>query len=209
MLHKLHLTRYKRQTVNHKLTPSQLRAKEIFINSAILENNFTPHSEVRIAKALEAEGYEGSSSSIGRWKKKFKWQELLNAKIAAALSSQKEVKDIIRNGGLEATVQNTKVDVKRNSMLIAGTYQFLEQEVGRILQNIEETGRAPTEDEFDRMYKIARLSTDRHDKMLDRLANMPPESISAKEVLERLKNIPIEYEEVEEETITIKPNEED
>jgi hypothetical protein len=33
--------------------------------------------------------------------------------------------------------------------------------------------------------------------MLDRLASMPPEAISSVEVYERLKNIPIEYEIIE------------
>lgn len=189
---------------------AQLRAKEIYLNSAILENNFTPHSEARIAKALKMENFEGSSSSVGRWKKKFGWENLLNSKITAALNQDKKVKDILRNGGLEAAVKNTEVDVKRNSVLIAGSYQFLEREVERILTSLEQNNRPPTEEEFDRMYKIARLSTDRHDKMLDRLANMPPETIGADEVLERLKSTQIEYEENPQTTIiTLTPEAEE
>lgn len=181
----------------HELTAAQQRAQEIFLSSAVLDNNFTPNSEKKIAEALRIEGFEGSASSVGRWKQKFSWQQLLNAKITAAITDDKNTQDILHNGGLEVVVKNTKVDVERNNVLIAGSYQFLELEVERILKNMEEGKRAPTEDEFDRMYKIARLSTDRHDKMLDRLANMPPRAISVEEVRERLASMHIEYEDAQ------------
>ena len=176
------------------MTQAQLRAQEIYLTSAVLENNFTPNSEVKIAMALKLEGFEASSTSVGRWKKKFEWEKLLHVKISAAVTEDSKTKAIVSNSSLEATVKNTEVDIKRNSVLIAASYQALEYEANQILKVVEEGKRPLSEVEFDKLYKIAKLSTDRHDRMLDRLANMPPEAISSQEVYERLKAIPIEYE---------------
>ena len=176
------------------LTPAQIRAQEIYLTSAILENNFTPNSEVKIAMALKLEGFEASSTSVGRWKKKFEWEKLLHVKIGAAVTEDSKTKAIVSNSSLEATVKNTEVDIKRNNVLIAASYQALEYEANQLLKVVEEGKRPLSEIEFDKLYKIAKLSTDRHDRMLDRLANMPPEAISSQEVYERLKAIPIEYE---------------
>ena len=176
------------------MTQAQLRAQEIYLTSAVLENNFTPNSEVKIAMALKLEGFVASSTSVGRWKKKFEWEKLLHVKISAAVTEDSKTKAIVSNSSLEATVKNTEVDIKRNSVLIAASYQALEYEANQILKVVEEGKRSLSELEFDKLYKIAKLSTDRHDRMLDRLANMPPEAISSQEVYERLKAIPIEYE---------------
>lgn len=176
------------------MTEAQIRAQEIYLTSAVLENNFTPNSEVKIAMALKYEGFEASSTSVGRWKKKFEWEKLLHVKISAAVTEDSKTKAIVSNSSLEATVKNTEVDIKRNNVLIAASYQALEYEANQLLKVVEEGKRSLTNDEFDKLYKIAKLSTDRHDRMLDRLANMPPEAISSQEVYERLKAIPIEYE---------------
>lgn len=180
-----------------EMSLAQQRAQEIYLSTAVLENNFTPNSEVKIAEALKLEGYEASSSSVGRWKKKFEWEKLLHVKVAASVTQDETTKKIIHNSSLEGVVKNTEVDIKRNNILIAASYQALEYEANLILKVVEEGKRPLSDTEFDKLYKIARLSTDRHDRMLDRLASMPPEAISSVEVYERLKNIPIEYENIE------------
>ncbi len=174
----------------------QLRAQEIYLSTAVLENNFTPNSESKIAKALILEGFNAGSSSVGRWKKKFGWEVLLTTKITAAMSEDKQTNDIIHNSGLAVMVKKTEVDVAQNNTLIVASYQVLEHVVEQILKNIE-AGKPVTDDDFDKIYKVARLSTERHDKMLDRLANMPPRAISSEEVYERLKNTEVDYEEAE------------
>lgn len=179
------------------MTPAQQRAQEIYLDTAVLENNFTPSSETKIAEALKIEGFNASSSGVGRWKKKFEWEKLLHVKISAAVSEDTKANAIIKNSSLEAVVKNTEVDIKRNNTLIAGSYQALEYEMVRILDVVSKGDRPLSEIEFDRLYKIARLSTDRYDRMLDRLANMPPEAISSEEVIERLRNMPINYEKEE------------
>ena len=183
--------------MNDPMTPVQQRAQELFLSTAVLENNFTPSSEAKIAEALKLEGYEASSSSVGRWKKKFEFEKLLHLKITASVTEDKRTRDIIANSSLDAVVKNTEVDITRNNLLIAASYQALEYEANLLLQIVEKGEKPLTEDQFDRLYKIARLSTDRHDRMLDRLANMPPEAISSEEVIKRLDSIKVDYEEAE------------
>lgn len=177
-----------------EMTPAQQRAQEIFLSSAVLENNFTPNSEAKIAEALKIEGFEASSSGVGRWKKKFGWEELLATKITASIVEDKTAKAIIKNSSLESLVAKTEVDIKQNNRLITASYQVLEYEMTRLLQIVADGKRGLTEDEFDRLYKIARLSTDRYDRMLDRLASMPPELTSPAEIMERMKTMRIQYE---------------
>lgn len=179
------------------MTKAQLRAQELYLSTAVLENSFTPNSELKIAKALNIEGYEASSSSVGRWKKKFNWETLLHVKISTAVTENTQAKNIITNSSLDTVVKNTEVDIVRNNVLIAASYQALEYEMKHILKVVEEGKRPLSEIEFERLYKISRLSTDRYDRMLDRLANMPPEAISSQEVAERLKAVKIDYEKEE------------
>lgn len=186
------------------MTPAQQRAQDIFLSSAVLENNFTPNSEAKIAEALKIEGFEASSSGVGRWKKKFGWEELLATKITASIVEDKTAKAIIKNSSLESLAKKTEVDIKQNNLLISASYQVLEYEMTRLLQIVADGKRGLTEDEFDRLYKIARLSTDRYDRMLDRLASMPRELTSPQEIMQRMKDMRISYEneEIEEAEFT-------
>lgn len=186
-----------------EMTKAQERAQELYLSTAVLENNFTPNSEAKIAEALKIEGFEASSSGVGRWKKKFGWEELLAAKITASIVEDKAAKAIIKNSSLESLVKKTEVDIKQNNLLISASYQVLEYEMTRLLQIVAEGKRGLTEDEFDRLYKIARLSTDRYDRMLDRLASMPRELTSPQEIMQRMKDMRVQYEEeIEEAEIT-------
>lgn len=186
-----------------EMTKAQERAQELYLSTAVLENNFTPNSEAKIAEALKIEGFEASSSGVGRWKKKFGWEELLAAKITASIVEDKAAKAIIKNSSLESLVKKTEVDIKQNNLLISASYQVLEYEMTRLLQIVAEGKRGLTEDEFDRLYKIARLSTDRYDRMLDRLASMPRTLTSPQEIMQRMKDMRVQYEEeIEEAEIT-------
>jgi predicted secreted protein len=120
-----------------EMSLAQQRAQEIYLSTAVLENNFTPNSEVKIAEALKLEGYEASSSSVGRWKKKFEWEKLLHVKVAASVTQDENTKKIIHNSSLEGVVKNTEVDIKRNNILIAASYQALEYEANLILKVVE------------------------------------------------------------------------
>ncbi|MDL0088504.1 hypothetical protein [Campylobacter gastrosuis] len=168
-------------------------AFDIYLESAVFENDFKPISEEALSKRLKAQGLEASSSSINRWKNKFNWQTALEEKVRLAMSENKDVKALILASGLKTAVKDTKVDIDRNEVLLAGSYQFFEIEESKILAK-QQNGEKISKEEIELMKFIATLTSTRKDKMLDRLALMPRDAVSAEEVLNRLETIEVEVE---------------
>lgn len=168
-------------------------AFEMFLDSACYENDFKPISEEALAEKLKERGLKASSSSINRWKAKFNWNEAVKNKVTLAMSENKSAKALIVQSSLESAVKNTKVDLERNELLLAGSYQFFEREEKRILA-LQAEGKTISKEDTDTMKFIATLTSGRRDKMLDRLALMPPEAVSANEIIERFNQIEIEVE---------------
>lgn len=168
-------------------------AFEIFLDSACYENDFKPISEDALAKKLNDIGHKASSSSINRWKAKFKWSEALKHKVTLAMSEDKGLNALITKSSLESAVKNTKVDIERNSILIAASYEALEIEAFEILER-KKQGQKLSKEQAEMLKFISTLSTSRHDKMLDRQALMPPIAVSANEIMDRFNQISIEVE---------------
>ena len=176
-----------------QMSETQQKAFEIYLDSATFETDYKPVSEEQLAAKLDALGLKGSSSSINRWKKDFNWAQALQNKVTLAMSQDKETRNLIQRSSLESAVKNTKVDLDRNNVLIAASYQILEKEARRIIEKQNEQGYV-SKDDMEIVKFFSTLSTARHDKMLDRLALMPPEAVSAQQILSRLNEITIEVE---------------
>lgn len=176
-----------------QMNETQQKAFEIYLDSATFETDYKPISEEQLAAKLDALGLKGSSSSINRWKKDFNWAQTLQNKITLAMSEDKQTRNLIQKSSLESAVKNTKVDLDRNNVLIAASYQILEKEARRIIEKQNEQGYV-SKDDMEIVKFFSTLSTARHDKMLDRLALMPPEAVSAQQILSRLNDITIEVE---------------
>ena len=176
-----------------QMNETQQKAFEIYLESATFESDYKPISEEQLASKLDALGLKGSSSSINRWKKDFNWAQALQNKVTLAMSQDKETRNLIQRSSLESAVKNTKVDLDRNNVLIAASYQILEKEARRIIEKQNEQGYV-SKDDMEIVKFFSTLSTARHDKMLDRLALMPPEAVSAQQILSRLNEITIEVE---------------
>lgn len=176
-----------------QMNETQQKAFEIYLDSATFETDYKPISEEQLASKLDALGLKGSSSSINRWKKDFNWAQTLQNKITLAMSEDKQTRNLIQKSSLESAVKNTKVDLDRNNVLIAASYQILEKEARRIIEKQNEQGYV-SKDDMEIVKFFSTLSTARHDKMLDRLALMPPEAVSAQQILSRLNEITIEVE---------------
>jgi translation initiation factor 1 (eIF-1/SUI1) len=172
----------------------QKRALELWLSSASLVNNFEPLSGRELVRRLKAEGYEASSSACHRWRQKYEWDSMLSSAKLSAVSSESTLGVIVKDTPLEAVVKNTEVDVRRNGVLIASAYQALEIIMGRYLRRLGE-GDELTKDEKGDVIKIAALSSDRHDRMMEMLANMPQQSLSSRELLAELQGIKNEFEE--------------
>ena len=176
-----------------QMSETQQKAFEIYLDSATFETDYKPISEEQLAAKLDALGLKGSSSSINRWKKDFNWAQALQNKVTLAMSEDKQTRNLIQKSSLESAVKNTKVDLDRNNVLIAASYQILEKEARRIIEKQNEQGYV-SKDDMEIIKFFSTLSTARHDKMLDRLALMPPEAVSAQQILSRLNEITIEVE---------------
>ncbi len=176
-----------------QMNETQQKAFEIYLESATFESDYKPISEEQLASKLEALGLKGSSSSINRWKKDFNWTQALQNKVTLAMSEDKQTRNLLQRSSLQMVVKNTKVDIERNNVLLAASYEIMESEAKRIVAKQRETGTLSAED-FERAKFISTLSAGRSDKMLDRLAIMPPEAVSAEQLLSRLNGVKVEFE---------------
>lgn len=175
------------------MNETQQKAFEIYLESATFESDYKPISEEQLASKLEALGLKGSSSSINRWKKDFNWTQALQNKVTLAMSEDKQTRNLLQRSSLQMVVKNTKVDIERNNVLLAASYEIMEGEARRIVARQRETGVVSAED-FERAKFISSLSAGRSDKMLDRMAIMPPEAVSAEQLLSRLNGVKVEFE---------------
>ena len=176
-----------------QMNETQQKAFEIYLESATFESDYKPISEEQLASKLEALGLKGSSSSINRWKKDFNWVQALQNKVTLAMSEDKQTRNLLQRSSLQMVVKNTKVDIERNNILLAASYEIMESEAKRIVAKQRETGILSAED-FERAKFISTLSAGRSDKMLDRLAIMPTEAVSAEQLLSRLNGVKVEFE---------------
>ncbi|WP_086239229.1 hypothetical protein [Campylobacter devanensis] len=167
-------------------------AYEIWINSATLENDFTPITERKLAELLTTKGISSSSSRINRWKQKYGWNKLLEHKINLALIENKELNRTIKHAALGAAVENTKVDIERNTALLATAYSIAEIELTELYQKRQ--NGSLSKDEFKRFEALFKIVADRDDRMNDRLAHIATEAVSSVEVFERLNQISLDIE---------------
>ena len=167
-------------------------AYEIWINSATLENDFTPITERKLAELLSTKGISSSSSRINRWKQKYGWNKLLEHKINLALIENKELNRTIKHAALGAAVENTKVDLERNTKLLGVAYSIAEIELIELYHK-RQNGTL-SKDEFKRFEALFKIVADRDDRMNDRLAHIATEAVSSVEVFERLNAITLDIE---------------
>lgn len=167
-------------------------AYEIWINSATLQNDFTPITERKLAELLTTKGISSSSSRINRWKQKYGWNKLLEHKVNLALIENKELNRTIKSAALNAAVENTKVDLERNTALLATAYSIAEIELIELYHK-RQNGTL-SKDEFKRFEALFKIVADRDDRMNDRLAHIATEAVSSVEVFERLNQISLDIE---------------
>lgn len=167
-------------------------AYEIWINSATLENDFTPITERKLAELLTTKGISSSSSRINRWKQKYGWNKLLEHKINLALIENKELNRTIKHAALNTAVENTKVDIERNTALLGTAYSIAEIELTELYHKRQ--NGSLSKDEFKRFEALFKIVADRDDRMNDRLAHIATEAVSSVEVFERLNQISLDIE---------------
>ncbi|MDR0666306.1 MAG: hypothetical protein LBF71_02730 [Campylobacteraceae bacterium] len=176
-----------------EMSAAQKRALELWLESAELQNNFTPMTERKLAERLQAEGYQMSDSQINRVKQKFGWKALLEAKVTASVSDSAEVVTVFENAGLESVIKNTKIDAQRVEILQASTHEAMEILMGRILKKLRE-GKELNKEETKTIIAIAQYSAVVKDKILERINNLGTHTISSDEIKKQLESVELEFE---------------
>jgi transposase len=173
------------------LDKNQKKALEIYLDSAVFENDYKPASCEKIEEKLKEQGFTGTKSTINRWINKFNFKSHLEFKVQTSFTKDKSLAKTTE--ALRLSVQKDLVTVERNAQLIADSYSILEAFSAHVLKEIKVNKRF-VRDDIKLAKDIAVLVTGREDKMLDRLALIGSEKISSKELLEEFANVIIEVE---------------
>ena len=102
-------------------------------------------------------------------------------------------KELIKNSALKTATKNTQVSIELNNALVATGYEIAYNEFA-ILKAKSDAGPLDMKD-FKKFSELMKIFTDREDRMLDRLAQIPRINISAEQILGKLEVIDIEVEE--------------
>ena len=174
------------------MSEAQRLAYEIYLDSPDITNDRTPITEKALQAKLKEKGFSVGAGSINRWKKKFKWADALEAKLAVAMAGD-DNKELIKNSALKTATKNTQVSIELNNELVATGYDIAYNEFA-ILKAKSDAGALDMKD-FKKFSELMKIFTDREDRMLDRLAQIPRINISAEQILGKLEVIDIEVEE--------------
>jgi len=159
-----------------KMTPAQARALDIYLESATIENEYKPLSLNRIAEQLKSEGFEASSSGVGRWKKDFHFEEVLAKQIQLAVIAQSGEK--IEEKAVEKATEKTLTALEINNAITDGCYEVMGLFVKQVKNNYANTNVIPRDD-IKLITSIAAFTGGREDKMLDRLAGQGGDKINS------------------------------
>lgn len=174
------------------MSEAQRLAYEIYVESPCVANDWTPITEKALQAKLKEAGFSVGAGSINRWKKKFKWAEALEAKLAIALASD-DSKEIVKSSALKTATKNTQISIETNNTLLNAAYDIAQNELF-ILREKSNAGALEMKD-FKKFIELFKLTSERDDRMLDRLANIPRVNIDASQILNQLEVIDIEVEE--------------
>jgi hypothetical protein len=172
--------------------PNQIRALEIYLESATYENDYKPLSCVKLSEKLKAEGFDGcGKTAINDWVNKFEFKKHLELKMQVSFTKDKSIAKTTDT--LRQSVEKDLVSVERNGILIGKSYTILEKYTDQVLENIETHNRFNRED-IKMVKDIAVLTTGREDKMLDRLANASQDKVTSDQLMDAFNDVEIEVE---------------
>jgi len=178
-----------------EMNDNQTRAFNIYMDSATMDNGFIPISFKSIAEQLNLSFVEGSKSSVGRWSLKWKWKEMLEAKVSASLVEEGEAKDLIEQSSISAATQKVIDDFQTNERLKSNSYQILEAQMQKYFEKLK-SGNYLTHDDEKFMLKVLEITSTREDKLLDRQAILDASKlVSSTELLRSLEILEVEIEE--------------
>ncbi len=173
--------------------PNQIRALEIYLETATFDNGYKPSSLEKIANLIKSENLEASSSSIGRWKKLFSFEKHLDLKMQTEYLAKNG--DDVKNKAISTATQETVDRFKTNGNLIDDLYIVASCFVDKVKEDIGNNNYI--RDDIKLAKDLLILTTGREDKMLDRLANTPTETVSSDDILKQIAEIEVDIEDAD------------
>ncbi|GEM_PF-450378 len=180
------------------MTSTQKKAFNIYIESATMDNEFTPMSDNSIVKKLVNDGVEGvSKASMQRWRTKFQWKEHLELKVSSVMVKDENARELIVKSSTSAATQAVMDDFKVNEEIKDNAYMMIKQQMQKYKIIFDEGGFLG-KDDFSQLLKILELTTGREDKLLDRQTLLTATKfVSSDSVFALLNNISLEIEDEE------------
>lgn len=177
------------------MSAQQKRAMDIWLDSATFDNDFKPMTLGMLAKVCDSEGIKTSSSALGRWKKKFGWDEQLSLKVTAATIDNGEANDLISKTSLAESTKKSQDDFQINNEAKALSYFLVVNDLQLLVERIKAGGKTTREDK--KFYLEAlKITAGREDALLDRIANslLASNLLSPEEALQALRSTSVELE---------------
>jgi len=178
-----------------KVNELQLKAFNMYLESATEDNNFTTISFAKLADKLISEGEKCSSSAIGRWAKKWNWAKHVSKKRTETstinITEEKNVLQFNKN-----VLQSNNV-LRLNEELGLSLYKLLYAQIQKY-ENKLKRSEFLTMMEEKNVLNMFKAVTAREDKLLDRetlLKTSVVPLITSEEVLKALSEETIEMEE--------------
>ncbi len=176
------------------MTPSQIRAYEIYLEGSKPENDYKPTPFSKIADQLKDEGFTGSSSAIQRWSKRFMWKEQLDQQLQIIVIDDED--KTTEEKALSSVVKKRLVDINRNNELTADCYEIMELFLQQTTSNYDKN-KVITREDVKIVKDIAVLTGGREDKLLDRIADAGGEKLSSDQIMDEFDAIDVDVEEEE------------
>jgi len=176
------------------MTPDQQRAEEIYLDSISYETDYKPVSFARLAELLLHERIQTSSSALGRWSKKFDWDEKAKKIVTAAMLDGGEASDIMKRSSLEKNTKKILKDFEANEQLKNDAYSVLAEQMKHYVAEMNKF-HSLSLDNTKIVLKILEVTSTREDKLLDRQALLMASKLTqSTDVLAALQNEIIDVE---------------
>jgi len=180
--------------MNNSMTSQQLRAEEIYLDSICYETDYKPVSFPRLKEMLGNEGISTSTSALGRWSKKFDWEEKVKKIVTAATLDGGEASDIIAKSSLASNTKKILTDFEANETLKDSAYSILQEQMKFYVKEME-VKKHLSQENTKTVIKILEVTSTREDKLLDRQAMlMATKLANSTDVLAALQDEVIEVE---------------
>ncbi len=173
---------------------NQRRALDIYLESATEDNGFKPKSYQKISDQLYSEDFENcSKSQVERWVKIFKFKERLDKQIQLAYLN-KDKPGVLANEVKSKSTQDIADRFKVNGELTDDLYYVARCFIDDVKIDLAK-GYKIDKDRMKIIKDLLVLTTNREDKLLDRLAATGGGKLTSAELLKEFEEIELQIEE--------------